>query len=101
MLQVAKPRAAVFLFHRDAVQPELAHHRPQVTGKLVGLVDLFGARRDVVIGKAVHRIAQHVGGLAEIEIERRVLVRDHAGVSFQFPASLSSPPAATRFPATP
>ena len=72
MLQIAKPGAAILLFDGDAVQAELAHLGPQVTGEFVAAVDLVGDRRDPVGGEAAYRVAQHVRGVAEIVIEREV-----------------------------
>jgi hypothetical protein len=76
MLEIAEARAAILLLDRDAQQAEIAHLPPQIHRELVGRVDLGRARRDLVRGEALHAVAQHVGGLAEIEIERRILVGD-------------------------
>ena len=62
------------------MQAERAHLRPELARELVGLVDLVGARRDLRLGEALDRVAQHVGGFAEIEIERSMSVREHGGV---------------------
>src|ERR1700748_2136003 len=51
VLEIAQPRAAEFLLHRDAVQAQRADLGPEVARKLVALVDLGGARRDLVAGK--------------------------------------------------
>src|SRR3954447_16783112 len=48
MLEIAKPAAAIFLLDRDAMQPERAELRPEVARKLIGLVDIRGARCDLV-----------------------------------------------------
>ena len=69
VLGVAEARAAVFLLDRDPVQAERAQARPQIARKLVGPVDRLGARRDLGLGEAGDRVADHVGGLAEIEVE--------------------------------
>jgi len=58
--EVAQAGAAVFFLDGDAVQAERAHLRPQVAREGVGLVDLVGARRDLVVGKAPRRVAKHV-----------------------------------------
>ena len=62
-------RAAVFLLDGDAEQAQVAHLAPQVGGKRVVAVDVGRARRDLVGRELPHRCAQHVDGLAEIEIE--------------------------------
>jgi hypothetical protein len=43
----------------------------------VAAVDLVGARCDLVGGKAAHALAQHVGGLAEAEVEAADVVHAH------------------------
>src|ERR1700692_3823087 len=48
VLEVAQPRAAIFLLDGDAVEAERADFRPKVARKLVALVDVGGARRDLV-----------------------------------------------------
>ena len=77
MLEVAEAGAAVFLLDGDAEQAEFTEPGPEITRELVGPVDLVGARRDLVGGEAGDRIADHVCGLAEPEIEHRRLVRNH------------------------
>ena len=52
MGEIAEPGAAVFLLDGDAVQAERAHLRPQIAREGVGLVDLVGARRDLVVAKS-------------------------------------------------
>ena len=69
MLEIAEPRPAPFLLDRDAVHAELAELGPEIARKGVAAVDLVGARRDLVGGKAAHAVAQQVGGLAEVEIK--------------------------------
>ena len=71
MLEIAEPGAAVVLRDGDAVQAERAHLRPELARKPVLAVDPLGERRDAVGGEARHAVAQHVGGLAEAEIEGR------------------------------
>ncbi len=60
-----------------AEQPELAELRPQLARKAVGAVDLSRVRRDLVLGKSPHRVAQHVDVAAEAEIETGKAVLDH------------------------
>jgi hypothetical protein len=77
MLEIAEPCAAILLRHRDAVQAERAHLRPEIARELVGLVDCLGARRDLLLREIMDRVADRVGGLAEIEIERARRVGEH------------------------
>ena len=77
MLEIAEPGAAIFLLDGDAVQAERADLRPKVARKLIALVDFSGARRDLVVRKALHGFADRVGGLAEIEIEHPMRIGDH------------------------
>ena len=77
MREIAQPGAAVLLLDGDAEQAELAHLRPQIAREGVGAVDLVGARRDLVGREAAHAVAQHVGGLAEAEIEAAQVVPQH------------------------
>src|ERR1700704_1620208 len=48
VLEIAQPRAAILLLDGDAVQAERADFRPQVARKLIALVDVGGARRDLI-----------------------------------------------------
>src|SRR3954471_19256494 len=66
MLEIAKARAAIFLFDGNAVQTELAELRPQVARKLVRLVDFGGARRDLMRREVAHGFADRIRRLAEI-----------------------------------
>ena len=77
MLEIAEPGAAPLLLDRDAVHAELAELRPEVAREGVAAVDLVGARRDLVGGEAAHAVAQHVGGLAQAEIEAAKVVDAH------------------------
>src|SRR5258706_15815421 len=77
MLEVPEPRAAILLLDGNAVQAELADFRPEVAGKLIALVDLVGARRNLVAREIVHGLADSVRGFAEIEVEHPVRVWDH------------------------
>jgi hypothetical protein len=49
----------------------------QIPAEGIAAVDLVGARRDLVAGKAAHALAQHVGGLAEAEVEAADVVHAH------------------------
>ena len=75
MLEIAEPRPAILLDDGDAVQAERAHLRPQLARKPVLAVDPLRDRRDPVGGEAGNALAQHVGGLAEAEIEGAGLLR--------------------------
>src|SRR5262249_19470314 len=81
VLEVAETRAAPFLLDRDAEHAELAELGPEVTREGVAAVDLVGTRRDLVGRKAAHAVAQHVGGLAQAEIEAADVVHAHGWVS--------------------
>ena len=60
MGEIAHVGAAVLLLDRDAMKPQFAHGRPQVDRELVLLIDLRGARRDLLGREAAHGVAQHV-----------------------------------------
>ena len=77
MLEVAEPGAAPFLLDGDAVEAELAELGPEVAREGIAAVDLVGARRDLVGGKAAHALAQHVGGFAEAEVEAADVIHAH------------------------
>src|SRR3984893_2786075 len=77
VFEIAQPRTAIFLLDGDAVQAERADFRPQVARKLVALVDVGGARRDLVARESLHGFANRVGGFAEVEIEHPLRVRNH------------------------
>jgi len=78
MLEIPQARAAIVLFHRQPEQAEFAHLGPEIARELVGAVNLVRTGRDQVLGKATHRVAEHVGGFAEIEIETRVRIGEHS-----------------------
>ena len=77
MLEIAQARAAIFLLDGDAVQAELAHLGPQLAREAVGLVELWAIGATCFGGKALHLVAQRVGGLAQAEVEGRHGVGDH------------------------
>ena len=81
MFEIAQAGAAIFLVHRDAVQAERAHFRPQVAREHVIAVDLLGARRDAVLREAADGLAQHFDVGPEAEIEARPGIGDHRFVS--------------------
>src|SRR5262249_25452097 len=86
MGEIAEAGAAVLLLDGDAVQAERTHLRPQIAREGVALVDLIGARRNLVIGKAARGLAQHVDVLAKPEIEALPSIGDHARSSLQYSA---------------
>ena len=77
MFEIAKPRPAPFLFDRDAMQAERAHGPPQIARKIVGAVDLSGARSNFCLGEATHGFSQHIGVLPEAKIEAAIGVFKH------------------------
>src|SRR3954451_3295107 len=77
VLEIAEPRAAILLLHGDAVQPKVPEPGPEVARKLVGFVDLGGARRDFMRREVADRFAYCVGSLAQVEIEHPLRVGNH------------------------
>jgi hypothetical protein len=59
------------------VQAERADFGPEIPGELIAAVDFGGARRDLVLRKRMHRLADRICGLAEIEVEHPKCVGDH------------------------
>src|SRR5271163_2331417 len=80
MFEIAEPRAAIFLFHGDAMQAKRADLRPEIARKLIRLVDLGRARRDLVACEISDGLANRVRGLAEIEIEHPIRVGNHSAL---------------------
>src|SRR5260221_11598727 len=77
MFEIAEARAAIFFFDRDTMQSQSADLRPEIARERVCLVDLVGARCDFVGREIAHGVADRIGGLAEIEIEVALGVRNH------------------------
>ena len=70
MVEIAEPQPAPFFLHGDPVQPQLAHRRPQLVAREPVLgVSARGQRRDLLIGKAARRLADHHGAFGQGEIE--------------------------------
>ena len=69
MFEIAEAEPAILLGHRDSVQPERAHFRPQLLREPVLGVDPGGERRDLLGGEAAGGVADRVGHLAEFEVE--------------------------------
>ena len=70
VLEIAESQAAELFGHGDAVQPQLAHGRPQLVARepVVG-VDPGGERRDPLACEPLGRLADHVRRLAEREVQ--------------------------------
>ena len=77
VLEIAEAGAAIFLLDGDAVQAERADLGPEVARELIAAVDFGGARRDLVLRKRMHRLADRIRGFAEIEVEHPMGVGDH------------------------
>ena len=77
VLEIAEAGAAILLLDGDAVQAERADLGPEVARKLIAAVDFGGARRDFVLRERMHRLADRIRGLAEIEVEKQRPVRGH------------------------
>ena len=69
MLEIAEAEPAIRLVDRNAVQADRAHLRPELLREPVLGVDSRGERRDAVVGEAARGVADHLGILAEREIE--------------------------------
>src|SRR5260221_9097103 len=77
VLEIAEPRAAIFLLDGDPVQTERADLGPEVPPELIALVDFGGTPRELVRREGLDGLANRIRGLAEIEIEDPVRVGDH------------------------
>jgi hypothetical protein len=80
VLEVAESQPAIFLRGGDPVQAERPHFRPQIAGKKIVAVDCGGARRDLLLREGSRALADHLGALAEVELERAGGVGDHGGL---------------------
>jgi hypothetical protein len=69
MGQIAHVGAAELLLDGDAVEPQLAHRRPQVDRELVLGVDLRRTRRYLLLSEGAHAVAQHVDIVAKAEVQ--------------------------------
>src|ERR1017187_5701207 len=81
MMQIAEAGTAILLLHRDAVQAERTHLRPQIAREGIVAVDGRGARRDAVLREIVHGFTQHFDVEPEAEIEARPGIGNHHVVS--------------------
>ena len=75
VLEIAEAEPAIFLRHGDAVQAERAHFGPQFHREPVLGVDPRRQRLDPLLGEPARGVADHVRGLAELEIETGIHVR--------------------------
>ena len=77
MGDIAEARAAVLFLDRDAVQADRSHLRPQIAWEEVVAVDRGGARRDLLLGESVDRLAQMIEIGAETEVQPGPCVGNH------------------------
>src|SRR6185295_14289507 len=80
MFDIAQPRSAVLLLHRDAQDAEFSELRPKLARKLVCPVDVIGERSNFIDGKAPHALANGIGSVAEPEVEAAVVVSGHLSI---------------------
>ena len=85
--QIAHIGPAIFLGDGNAEHPELAHLAPQVHRELVARVDLGRARRDLLLRKMLHCIAQCVDLFAKLKIQARQI---HRSLRFEWGQKLGS-----------
>ena len=69
MREISQLRAAVLFLDGDSQHTQLAHLAPQIHRKLIGPIDLGGARRNLRLRKIAHRFAQRVDVIAEMKVE--------------------------------
>ena len=69
VLQIAHAGAAILLLDGDAEHAEIAELAPQIHRERVVAIDPSRARRDLIGREGLDLSAQHVGGLAQIEIQ--------------------------------
>ena len=74
------PAPPILLFDRNAQHAQRAELPPQIGREIVVAVDRRRARRDLIGGEILDLAAQHVRGLAEIEIERAHPVAAHLAI---------------------
>ena len=86
VLEIAEPQAAILFRHRDAVEAQRAHFRPQLDRKPILLIDPRRERRNTVGGEAGGCVADGVGHFAKLEIEPDI---DH--VCLLSPGALAEP----------
>src|SRR5262249_55315535 len=67
--EIAHARTAVGLLHGDAEHAQGSHLAPQIHRELIAAIDLARARSDLGGRELPHRVAEHVDGVAEMEVE--------------------------------
>ena len=82
VLQITHGGAAIGLVGGNPQQAQAAHLGPQVLGEFVAFVDGGGPGGDFLGGETADGIPQHVGRLAEIEVESWKLVWNHYAIHF-------------------
>src|SRR3546814_7002612 len=70
VMEIAQAEPAIFFLDGGAVESQRAHFGPERAIELVLLVDIGGLGRDPIGGETAGRLADHVGGFAQREIER-------------------------------
>jgi hypothetical protein len=61
--------AAIGLGDGNAEQTHFTELGPELVGELVAAIDFGRQRRDFGLREILHRVAQHVDGFTEIEVE--------------------------------
>jgi hypothetical protein len=69
--EISQARAAVRIRHRHAQEAQLAQLSPHVRRERVLRVDLGGARRQLRVAHALHRVSKRVEFLVEVGIEKQ------------------------------
>ena len=69
VFEVAQPQPTPFFLNRYAVQAQCPHRLPQFARESVFSVGAVCQRRDLFIGEARGGVADHLGGLAKLEVE--------------------------------
>src|ERR1041385_3343346 len=82
MLEIAETGSAPLFLDRDAVQAKRTHLRPKLARKHVGAIDLLRDGRDLVHREAANRLAQRVGGFAQIVFQRAIVRTGHSWAPF-------------------
>src|SRR5690348_13224870 len=78
MLEIAETGSAPLFLDRDAMQAKRTHLRPKLARKHIGAIDLLRDGRDLVLREAANRLAQRVGGFAQIVFQRAIVRTGHA-----------------------
>src|SRR5438034_11454095 len=89
MLEITHSGAAVLLLDRDSKHAKRAELAPQVRRELVRAIDFRSTGRNLRRGKIGHALAQHIGSLAEIEVQGLGLVAQHGRRSLSYSLAAS------------